>query len=210
MDSDLIKELCLSFGSVFIGSFFLFRTWKNYKLARKTKNWPQTTGTILKSEIVSFQSGSGKNRYTTYRPKIHYHYTVDGQEHHSSQIFIGNMGDAGLEVSQIDADEYVSKYPVGKQVMVYYSPSIYQSSDKEKCSVLETGVNDNLHDLEFLSGLFVVGGCAFLLIKHPEYGILTTIVIVALALWVGRKTSSSRRYVQTNNQVFSKIPRRKI
>ena len=66
------------------------------------------------------------------------------------------MGDAGLEEIWDDAKKYVSKYPVGKQVRVYYSPSIYQSSDKEKCSVLETGIHDNLYHVEFFSALF---GC---------------------------------------------------
>lgn len=182
MNVDLIFELLFGFAFVFGGLLFLFSAWKDYKLAKKTKGWSRTTGTIVKSEIVSSWSGGGRRSRRVYCPKIHYKYNADKQEYHSSQIFIGSIG---RSQSWRYADKYVSRYPTGKQVMVYYSPHIYQLSDKDKYSVLETGVNYTVYTSGLVSALCAFGGGAFLVTQCPEYGILTTIAGVVLGIGVG-------------------------
>ena len=193
MNIDLIFELLFGFAFVFGGLLFLFGTWKDYKLAKKSKSWQQTTGTILKSEVVSSISGSGRRTRTVYHPEIHYKYNVDKQEYHSSQIFIGSIGKVK---SQSYANKYVSKYPVGKQLMIHYSPHIYQLPDKDKYSVLETGVNSTVYTSGLVSVICAVGGGAFLITQYAEHGIATTIAGVVLGVWIG--TSSSLLKLRKN------------
>lgn len=188
MNMDLIFEILIGFFFVFIGIFFLFYTWKDYKLAKKTRNWPQITGTIIKSEVISTLSRSGRRAHQVHYPDIHYKYNVDKQEYVSSQIFIGSIGQ---ERTKKSSHKYVSKYPVGKQVMVRYSPYIYQLSDKEKHSVLEAGINRAVYASGLLNIVFAVGGGIFLFNMNVEYGIWIAVAGVALGGWAGSKIPSS-------------------
>ncbi len=207
MNTDLIIELLFGFAFVFIGIFFLFKTWKDYKLAQKSKGWPQTTGTIIKSDVVSSWSGTGRRARQVYYPDIHYKYNVDKQEYHSSQIFIGSIGQTR---SRGSSNKYVSKYPVGKQMMVRHSPYIYQLSDKANHSVLEAGVNRAVYASGLINVLLAAGGGVFLFNMHVEYGIWTAVAGIVLGGWMGGKTSGSSLlrfrpgYIQPNNH--SKIP----
>jgi len=201
MNTDLIIELLIGFAFVFAGVFLLFcTTWADYKLAKKSRNWPQTEGAIIKSEVISTWSGSGRRSRQVYYPDIHYKYRVDKQEYHSSQIFIGSMGH---KRSRYSARKYVSKYPVGKQVRVHYSPYIYQLSDKEKHSVLETGINQAVYASGLLNIVFAAGGCVFLFNRNVEYGVWTAVAGVLLGGWAGNKSVLSKffssGYTQPNN-----------
>ena len=211
MNADLMFGLL--FGGIFvlIGMVLLFNARRNYQLAKKTSSWPQTTGTILKSDIVSSWSGTGRGSHKVYCPEIHYRYNVDKQEYHSSQIFIGSIGQTK---SRSYANKYVSKYPVGKQVMVHYSSNIYQISNKERYSVLETGVNYTIYGSGLISVLLIGGGGAFLITQHSTHGILTAVGGAVLGMWIGGKLSGvdllnlRKKYhsSRARNRTFGNIP----
>jgi len=212
MEPELAWTLLASLVAIVIGGVLLFNTRRNYRLARKTRNWPQTTGTIVKSGIVSSWSGTGRNARKVYYPDVHYKYNVDKQEYRSSQIFVGSIGRSG---GYMYADKYLSKYPVGKQVVVYYSPNIYQLSDKEKYAVLETGVNYTLYGSGLFSVLMIgVGstGTFFILQQEYTYGTLIAIGSVVAGMWLGNKLSKiiyvgvRKKYNVSLNRVFRKIP----
>ncbi|MDE0151627.1 MAG: DUF3592 domain-containing protein [Bdellovibrionales bacterium] len=210
MESDLAWILLFSLIAVVIGGLLFFTARRNYKLAKKTRSWSQTTGTIIKSDIFS-SGGFSSGRNEKYSPEIHYRYVVDKQEYHSSQIFVGSLGKSG---SHMYADKYVSKYPVGKQVKVYYAPNIYQLSHKEKCAVLEQGVNYNLYVSGFLGVLITGAGSAgayFILQQEYTHGVLMAIGSIALGIWLGHKLSGSavvgrKKYKVSRNRLFGKIP----
>ena len=120
--------------------FIYFKVWPDYQEAKESVRWPRVTGTILSSKVIREQSAStstserrrGKGYNIIYRADISYSYVVDGQQFQSSQIYSGSHGtSSGSE----DAYRYISKYPVGKTVVVYYSPQDLANA------VLEPGVN---------------------------------------------------------------------
>ncbi len=112
-----------------VGSFFLgliliaiggaltfFKGWPEFQKARESINWPSTTGIIERSEVI--ESGLKKKSYSA---QIKYTFTVNNQKIISSQIYIGS--DGLTSSSSSDAYKYTSKYPVGSEVSVYYSPT---------------------------------------------------------------------------------------
>ena len=212
MEPDLAWVLLASLIAIVIGGVLFFIARRKYKLAKKTSNWPRTTGTVVKSGIVSSWSGTGRNVREVYYPDIHYKYNVDKQKYSSSQIFVGSIGRSG---SYSYAEKYVSKYPVGKQVMVYYSPNIYQLSNKEKYAVLEKGVNYTLYGSGFLGVLTIGAGSAgafFILQQAYTYGVLMAVGSIVAGIWLGHKFSGSelvdmrKKYNVSRDQVFGKIP----
>lgn len=107
-------------------------------MARESVHWPKTTGIIEISEVVTSESSrksrnSRNSRKTTnYSANIKYSYTVTGRRFVSYQIYVGSEGQSTSFSS--DAYEYTSKYPVGRQVEVSYSPILPREA------VLETGL----------------------------------------------------------------------
>ena len=130
-------------GSLFMGIVFTaigggltyFDSWPDFQMARESVHWPKTTGIIEISEVVTSESSmsSRKSRKTTnYSANIKYSYTVTGRRFVSNQIYVGSEGQSTSFSS--DAYEYTSKYPVGRQVKVSYSPILPREA------VLETGL----------------------------------------------------------------------
>lgn len=128
-------------GSLFMGIVFTaigggltyFDSWPDFQMARESVHWPKTTGVIEISEvIISKGSTSSTKHKTNYYPNIKYSYTVNGQRFESFQIYVGSEGQSTSFSS--DAYEYTSKYPVGRQVEVSYSPILPWEA------VLETGL----------------------------------------------------------------------
>lgn len=78
--------------------------------------WQTTTGTILDGRIYDrYISRVG----TRYYYQIHYRYTVRDQAFESSQVTFTERG----SVNPAFAEGYLSKYPVGKEIVVYYLPN---------------------------------------------------------------------------------------
>jgi hypothetical protein len=89
-----------------------------YKRAKRALTWPNVPGTIIESTVVgsnNFEGGDEKAR-------ILYSYEVNGIRLQSKSVGAGVMSrPAGI----------VKRYPVGRQVQVYYDP------EKPKSALLE-------------------------------------------------------------------------
>jgi hypothetical protein len=91
-------------------------------------NWHDIKGTYF-SDPASFSSTDGRivssstytstpKRKTYYHYSIEYEFTVNGKNYRSGEITFDN----NYSLEQKFAQAYISKYPVGKKVSVYYDP----------------------------------------------------------------------------------------
>jgi hypothetical protein len=96
-----------------VGYFIYKRSQQGTAYRQAAQNWRSTSGTILMSSV---QTVHGGNSY----PVIVYQYEVNGQRYQSQTIKAGeqylNIRIAG------QAQETVSRYPIGATVTVYYNP----------------------------------------------------------------------------------------
>jgi hypothetical protein len=105
-------------------------------LGNASKNWPQTEGSVVESEVTKerverSRSDSGRPRYETrYRPRVRYFYTVEGQTYSSERVGFGSESMRDRKV----ADAIVQQYPAGSLPIVYFSP------DDPGSAVLEPGL----------------------------------------------------------------------
>ena len=94
--------------------------------------WPDARGNIISSEMGEMHSANstGGTGNTLYHPKVIYAYLVDNQQYESTRISAFSLG----SYSQQRALEITKrKYPVGRNVDVYYNPN------NPKIAVLEKG-----------------------------------------------------------------------
>ncbi|NNB85025.1 DUF3592 domain-containing protein [Corallococcus exiguus] len=84
-------------------------------LQAQSTSWPTVQGTITRSEVETVRS----NKSTTYRLKLAYTYSVDGQSHEGGKrrLYAWSTGD--LE----PVEALVTRYPVGATIPVYYRPA---------------------------------------------------------------------------------------
>lgn len=101
-----------------VGYYLYKRNQQSSAQRQSAQNWASTTGTVLMSSVQSSHSGSGG--HSTY-PVIVYQYQVNGKTYQSQTL---RAGDKYLKVNvSWQAQETVDKYPIGKQVTVYYDPN---------------------------------------------------------------------------------------
>jgi len=115
--------------------------------ALQCKNWPQTEGIIQSAQMTQH---SGK-RHDIYGVKISYTYKVAGIAYSSERVALGE-----LESTEEHAQSILSRYPVGKQVAVFYSTT------NPALAVLETGVHGQTWVTLIVSTLFL-GAVSFIL-----------------------------------------------
>ncbi len=90
--------------------------------AKAASNWPTTPGVMLKSEVVerttTTRTGNHRvHRSTSYEPLVEYQYTINGK------VLTGKRLSFGLTRLPLEkAQELSDKFPVDKQVPVYYNP----------------------------------------------------------------------------------------
>jgi hypothetical protein len=131
-------------------------------------NWHDIKGSYL-SDLASFSSAEGRivssstytskqKRTTYYHYSIEYEFAVDGKSYRSDEITFDNNYSINQEFAQI----YINKYPVGKNVTVYYDPhdpsfSVLEPEEKGYAAA----------ELLFLiiSLVVLVLSCGYLLIK---------------------------------------------
>jgi len=130
--------LILSFSSVGIVAGLVFGK-PILEQAKTSEEWPQTPGAILVSELEESRSDEGTRMYSAH---VVYRYDLDGGSFESDRVWFG--GDYSTS-DRSEMSEVVRRYPVGADVMVYYSP------DDPSQSVLMPGA--------YLSSyiLFVIG-----------------------------------------------------
>ena len=98
------------------------------KVAGASKSWPSAPGVITESIVENASSRSSDE--VSYIAKISYRYTVNDVEHWSSGVSFADLQSSSPGFVQ----KTVDRYPVGKEVVVFYNP---EEPDK---AVLESGV----------------------------------------------------------------------
>lgn len=122
-----------------------------------SRKWPHASGQIIKADVFPDLS-SGNPPF--YKLRVRYMYFVDQEEHQGHRItYQGGIGAEDQEYSSRQlpqAQSIIAKYPLGKEVNVYYNP------DNNNDAVLEPGLNSQSW-VGVLVGLPVVGlGMLFL------------------------------------------------
>ena len=113
----------------------------------QSSSWPSVDGVIRSVNIERQMSSSGDHGpSTTYAAGVTYDYAFDGKTFSGNRIRMVKV----FSSDQSCAMEDERRYPVGKQVKVFYSPS--DPAD----SVLEPGVHPSSWFLPILGAAFVV------------------------------------------------------
>jgi hypothetical protein len=108
-------------------SFFYFLTGE-LRSIWECRNWPTVPGMIMSSKVVetdrmetnTLPNRKGMVSRFVYLPTIAYNYTVEGRKYRSNKVFL--WMDAEDFHKPENAREIVDRYPVGKEVTVYYNP----------------------------------------------------------------------------------------
>ena len=101
--------------------FALWKAWKNIQLAKASTGWPTVSGTVTSSETAKVMFRR--------QPRVTYSYSVNGAP------FTGNRISFAAGYRPRETDAILSRYPVGKEVMVAHAP------DNPAQATLETGSN---------------------------------------------------------------------
>lgn len=126
---------------------------QNVQLAQQSESWPTADGTIEQSK-VEFQRPDPR-KSGTYAQRIRYAFTLDGRRYSGTRVAYGDYSSS----DRSHAQGIVDKYPVGKQVRVYYLPG-----QPEEC-LLEPGVKPQVWFLPgFGAVLLIAGSLMFLLL----------------------------------------------
>ncbi len=147
----------LVYGSIFavVGYFIVAHlAMAPYHLGQASKSWPTVQGKVIHSAMASSTSSQGK---TTYSADIQFTYRVDSRDYKSSQIGVEPGPGASSSSDPSDASETVARYPVGKNVTVYYK------SSKPILGVLQPGVSNMTWWLLGAGGFFIFIGACFVL-----------------------------------------------
>ena len=108
-------------------SFFFFLTGE-LRSIWECRNWPTVPGIIMSSKVVTtdrletntLPGRKGMVSRFVHLPTIAYNYTVEGRKYRSNKVFL--WMDAEDFHKPENAREIVDRYPVGKEVTVYYKP----------------------------------------------------------------------------------------
>ncbi len=173
------STIVLIVGSVFlIAGYCLLTFWGKLTLdnAKASINWPTVPGEVTESRVDSHRDKDG----TTYSAEIVYRYTVDEAEVHSDNVWFGGNYSSS---SRGQFEEIVRRYPVGKQVLVYYKP------DDIFIAVLEPGAH-------FTSYIGFVMGWGFLLVG-------ACLLLVPMAgLFRGRKEKEKEEMIYFDDATY--------
>lgn len=129
----------------FLIALFVLHSWVSAIWhSMQSVNWPHAEGVILSSAVEQHHTSGRRGLRTYWVPRISYRYKVDNVFHNATKVsFIS------LTSSSADAQAMVDRYPAGKSVAVFYSPT------NPDDAVLETGIHG-------MPWLFLVGSIPFL------------------------------------------------
>lgn len=138
---------CLGFGLTFfifllVGSGLSWWGWNILQDAKASASWPKAQSVITESRVRHSRDSDGGN---SYQPKISYEYSVKNLNYKNQTIKFGENSYS----NHSDAEYYVSRYPIGQRVSVFYDP---KRPDK---SVLEPGVTSGSYIVIGIGALFV-------------------------------------------------------
>jgi hypothetical protein len=117
----------------------------------RTRHWPATDGVIQSAHVQSHSGSDGR----TYSAVVTYTYSVAGVSYEGDKISIGQISSSSAYAQRI-----LDRYPVGKEVLVHYSPT------DPAVVVLETGVHGGTWLCFGIGTAFVLSGVMFLRIQR--------------------------------------------
>ncbi len=139
-----------------IGAGFFIWGGVIYAKAGASDAWPSTEGVVVVSKVRrSGNTQPGDRRYK-FTPQVEYRYAVAGSEYASKRIDFSSVTVSHKNSGR--AMQVVNRYPVGKQVDVYYDPG------NPAFAVLQRGVKTSTY-LGFVLGTFLIGIGAFLVVR---------------------------------------------
>ena len=101
--------------------FALWKAWKNIQLAKASTTWPTVTGAVTASECAKVMFRK--------QPRVTYSYSANGA------LLTGQRISFAGGYPPRETDTILSRYPVGREVVVAYAP------DNPAEATLETGSN---------------------------------------------------------------------
>jgi len=110
--------IILVFGGV--GVYALYQTNRGRRQADESQGWANTFGSIVESRLDQSTNYSEDGPTVSYSPLVRYTYSVIGQPFTGEKITFG-LTEAHSRSSK--AQEVLNRYPLGKQVTVYYDPN---------------------------------------------------------------------------------------
>lgn len=123
--------------------FMAISTWFSYA----SIGWPVAEGLVLSSKLVTHTGGSTRN--SSYVPRIHYEYTVEGRRYTGDRLAFG-FGNRSPQAAQA----LVRRFRPDRRVPVFYD------ADKPDRSVLMPGFWGNL-GLGWLAGFLFLAAAFF-------------------------------------------------
>jgi hypothetical protein len=112
-----------------------------------SKSWTTTIGKVIKSEIYTSRDNDAN---AMYRPDIAFEYIVNGEKYMSDRLYYGvKIMSSG---NWINSRKLLEKYPVDKEIIVYYDP------DRPIDSVIEPGIHFSLGGFFIFSICFIILG----------------------------------------------------
>lgn len=129
------------FGSiVLIVGLILYRYFlKRVKMAKRSTDWSEITGTILESKIAR----TGVHRFKI-KPVIKYEYEINKNKFTNNWIIIGNLF---IQATPLEIYTLIKRYPVHSATKIYYDPN------RPQHAVLIPGIQP-IH--KFFSNFFVI------------------------------------------------------
>jgi len=122
---------------------------RNIVHAYDSRSWPHTNGTVTYSEV---ERRSGSKRGSSYSPGIKYSYFIQGQQYEGDIVAFGMKS---VSAGRGFAERFVKKYPKGKDIKVFYDPSVMSTS------VLEPGLSKRSFILFAFGMSFMIFGICF-------------------------------------------------
>ena len=106
-----------------MGAVWLVVTVRGMQLASESETWLSTTGTITETWIERDETTDADgDSETKFKPFLKYAYGVNGGTFSSRRV---DFGSQPAYSSSSRAEDYLTKYPVGSQVEVFYDPADY-------------------------------------------------------------------------------------
>ena len=110
-----------------VGLIIVFAALRSRKQAEASQAWSGTQGRVIESRLERHTStDSDGNESLDYKAIVRYSYSVIGQEYTGDRVAFGARSS-----NRNAASEIVNRYPLDRQVTVYYDP------DKPGQAVLE-------------------------------------------------------------------------
>jgi hypothetical protein len=149
-------------GLLAIGGFIAYGTVRTRVKTATSRNWPTAACTVAVSEVTVRSQRNSENRpIKLYGADVRYDYQVDGRSHTGTSVTLGGT----VETNKRDRfDALVARYPVGRDMRVYYDPS------DPATAILEPGELGVVFNMMMVALGFLVVGGLFLAAGYFELG----------------------------------------